>query len=74
MVTARKQQRPMGPARCLYRPKHLPPITVGLTRLGKRILRAAARRTDHSQSEVVEHLLRLHGGSVRMPDEAVTAS
>ena len=50
-----------GP-RCAYRPKEPPPVSVSLTALGKAILRGAATRTGYSQSDVVESLLRLHGG------------
>lgn len=45
-----------------YRPKVQPGITVTLTRLGHRILRATAARTGMSRSDVVESLLRSHAG------------
>ncbi|HET9011663.1 MAG TPA: hypothetical protein VFN38_07585 [Gemmatimonadaceae bacterium] len=53
-----------GP-RTLYRPKDTPAVSVSLTRLGKDILRAAAARLSCSMSDVVETLLREHGGRVR---------
>jgi hypothetical protein len=47
-----------------YRPKDHPPVSVMLTKLGKRILKAAARRRKLSASNVVEELLRRYGGTL----------
>ena len=46
----------------------MPGKSVALTALGKRILSAAADRVGGSESDIVEHLLRLHGGEVT-PEE-----
>lgn len=47
-----------------YGPKHPPHRNHLLTKLAKRILAAATERTGASESNVVEHLVRLYGGSV----------
>lgn len=48
-----------GP-RANFRPKEPPATSVILTALGKGLLRAAAKRTQQSASDVVEELLRRH--------------
>lgn len=58
-----------GP-RPVYAPKQMPAESCLLTELGKRILAAAAERTGAGKSNVVEHLLRKHGGSVTAADFA----
>lgn len=52
-----------GPA-SIYRPKDPPNVTVSLSKLGKDILEAADDRTGAGKSNVVEHLLRVYGGSI----------
>lgn len=52
-----------GP-RAIYRPKDPPPESALLTPLGKRILRAATDRCGTNKSNVIETLLRLHGGEL----------
>lgn len=47
-----------------YRPKERLCVSITLTRLGREILDAAARRTGESRSDVVENLLRRHGPTV----------
>lgn len=61
-----------GPA-SIYRPKDPPNVTVSLSSLGKRILEAADERTGAGKSNVVEHLLRLHGGSISAEEFAPLA-
>lgn len=61
-----------GPA-SVYRPKDPPNVTVSLSKLGKQILRAADARTGAGQSNVIEHLLRIHGGSVTKEELAPVA-
>lgn len=56
-----------GPA-TRYRPKAPPGKSVSLTDLAKRALAAAAVRAVASESDVVEHLIRLHAGGVT-PEE-----
>lgn len=60
-----------GPRTC-YRPKEPPGKSVSLTWLAKRALSAAAQRTGQSESDVVEHLIRLHVGGVQ-PEEFAPA-
>lgn len=52
-----------------YRPKIMPSESVMLTALGRRILKAAAKRTGKSKSDVVEHLLRTCGAAVTFPEK-----
>lgn len=58
MTTTRKGRH------TLYGPKDPPNRSYTLTDLAKRIAAAAADRTGASESNIVEHLLRLHGGQV----------
>lgn len=58
-----------GPRTC-YRPKEPPGKSLSLTWLAKRVLFAASVRSGKSESDVVEHLLRLHGGKVGPEDFA----
>lgn len=53
----------MGP-RSPYGPKHAPGRSHSLTLLAKRILDAATERTGVSESNVVEHLVRLYAGGL----------
>lgn len=51
-----------------YRPKERPSRSVMLTMLGQKILDAAAARTGKTTSDIVEHLLRTHGGDLKKTD------
>lgn len=53
-----------GQPRSVYTPKSGPPRTVLLTALAQRALDAAAERAGDSVSNVVEHLVRVHGPAV----------
>jgi len=59
--------RVKGP-RTVYGPKVAPAESCLLTDLGKRILAGADARTGVGKSNVVEHLLRLYGGSITASD------
>lgn len=61
-----KQKKP-GP-KSIYGPKEAPPRTHLHTRLAKRILAAASARCQTAESTIVEHLVRLYGGTLR-PEE-----
>lgn len=69
MTHTRSTARAKGP-RTVYGPKVSPPESCLLTELGKRILAGADERTGVGKSNVVEHLLRLYGGSVTAEDFA----
>lgn len=66
---ALKPETRKGP-RPVYGPKVTPTESCLLTDLGKRILAGAAERSGAGKSNVVEHLLRCYGGSVRAEDFA----
>lgn len=46
------------------------PVSSQLTPLGDKILREAVRRTGRSRGDVLEQLLRTHGGTVAFPAKA----
>jgi hypothetical protein len=69
MTTTHRAATVKGPRR-IYAPKAAPPESCLLTDLAKRILHAADERTGAGKSNVVEHLLRLYGGSVTPEDFA----
>lgn len=56
-------KRKRGP-QTVYGPKASPSESCLLTELGKDILHAAAARTGAGKSNVIEHLLRMHGAAV----------
>ena len=56
-----------GP-RCIYRPKEPPNIALAFAARTQRLLAATARRLKQSRSNVVEHLLRRHAGTLGAED------
>lgn len=56
--------------RSIYSPKLPTPRTVTLTALAQRIWDAATKRTGQSRSNVIEHLIRNHAGSLTRKDFA----
>ena len=62
-MTATEEPRRRGP-KSEFGPKEKPTVSVSLTALAKRILAAARRRKRTSASNVVEELLRKHGGTI----------
>lgn len=67
MVDDTQETRRGGP-RTPFGPKDLPNKSHSLTKLGKKILASAAKRTGQSESNVVEWLIRRHGGEVKSED------
>lgn len=57
-----------------FGPKHHPPKSFTLTKLAKDIVGRAARRAKTSESNVVDLLVRRHGGEVQATDFAIPAS
>jgi hypothetical protein len=64
----RTQRR--GGRRSIYGPKVVPNRSHSLTDLAIRIATAAARRTGATESNIVEHLLRLYGGRITREEMA----
>ena len=64
MAKREDKHRNKGPA-SEFKPKDPIGVSVTLTRLGKEILAAAAKRTGVSRSDVVEGLLRQYGNEIK---------
>lgn len=65
-----EQKGRRGGPRTPFGPKDLPNRSHSLTKLGKDILTAAAERAGQSESNIVELLIRQHGGNVQSGDFA----